>query len=208
MPHRRDVLAGLDAADAGAARVVREGVVRRVGHDDVRDHVVVDVAAERHDARRVEHDWWVDLAAIQRQLEFLRGRERVDLVAHEVAVRERDGRADRHDQDRRCEPLADLVHDHAHGRRGRAPARLRRRWRRLQRHDGTRDARARTVDDGDAQFRRSDGRRQDAQRRDGDADRCAARGTSRMASDLRVRSHFHRPDSPVPRPRPTIPFVT
>src|ERR1041384_2535161 len=48
--------------------LVRAPERRRGGHHDVREHVVVNVAAERDDARLVEHHRRMLLAAIQGQL--------------------------------------------------------------------------------------------------------------------------------------------
>ena len=73
------------AGRSGIARVavrIRPGEVRRVGHVDVADHLVVDVAAQHHEAGRVECHRRVGLALVERQLESSRRRERIDLVTH------------------------------------------------------------------------------------------------------------------------------
>src|SRR5688500_394759 len=57
------------AVAAGAAEE------RRVGDDDVSQHVVVNIAAQGDDARPVEYDRWIGLAAIQRKLEPARTRK-------------------------------------------------------------------------------------------------------------------------------------
>jgi hypothetical protein len=69
----------------------------------------VDVAAEHHDACLVEQHRLRRHAGVERQLEALRGRERVHVMAHAVLVRERDGRAHVHGLDLRHELLVDLL---------------------------------------------------------------------------------------------------
>ena len=50
----------------------RTSEVGRGRNDDVGEHVVVDIAAQSHDARLIEHHGWIGLAPVQRQLKLPR----------------------------------------------------------------------------------------------------------------------------------------
>src|SRR5882672_7364766 len=64
MPHPHPVLAARDVRRHPFTVRIRPPEERRCGHDDVRQHVVVDVAAERDDARLLERNGWIGFAAI------------------------------------------------------------------------------------------------------------------------------------------------
>jgi hypothetical protein len=53
----------------------------------------VDVTSKRDEPDIVEHDWFGRHSAVKRELEFFRGRKRIDVVADIVAVRKHDRRA-------------------------------------------------------------------------------------------------------------------
>src|SRR5580692_1834958 len=98
MPHADAAGPGRYATDdrfAGGVGLGREG---RVDHDDVGDHVVVDVAAEVHHARLVEVNHARFVMAEQLQLEGLSGRERIDVVAYDIEIGKRHVRPHGDDQ--------------------------------------------------------------------------------------------------------------
>src|ERR1700719_1839093 len=63
--------------------------VRRIGDQQIREHVVMNVAAESDHSGLIELYRRVRLAVVQGQLEALGRGERVDLVTYGIAVRER-----------------------------------------------------------------------------------------------------------------------
>ncbi|TMH03501.1 MAG: hypothetical protein E6H69_03905 [Betaproteobacteria bacterium] len=69
----------------------------------------MNVASEHHQPRLVENDRLRGHAGIQRQLEALRWRKRIHLMAHVVVIRKGHRRPDRYDGDSREELLVDLV---------------------------------------------------------------------------------------------------
>ncbi len=71
----------------------------------------MDVAAEHDETALVEGHGRVRVALVDRQLEMIRVRERVDVVCNDVAVRELDQGAGLHDEQVRHEALVDLVDD-------------------------------------------------------------------------------------------------
>src|SRR6516225_5581384 len=79
------------------AGLVGAPVPGSVRHQEVREHLVVDVAAEGDDPGLIEMHRRIRLAAVEGQLKVLGGRERVDLVTDGIAVWELNGRADRND---------------------------------------------------------------------------------------------------------------
>jgi hypothetical protein len=98
--------------------------VRGGRHDDIGQHVVVDVAAQRDDAGLIELHGWIGLAAVQRQLELARARKRVHLVADRVAVRKLHRGMHWHHEHVGHEGELHLVHDGVHRRCGRGAGRL------------------------------------------------------------------------------------
>ena len=110
VPQRDAVAPARDFRQEGAA-FAGAPVPGGIRHQQVGEHLVVDVAAECDHARLVEMHGRIGLAAIERQLKALGGRERVDLVADGVAVGELDGRAHRDDEQVRCEAAIHLIHD-------------------------------------------------------------------------------------------------
>ncbi len=87
--------------------------IRRVGDVDVANHGIVNVATEHYQPGPVEGDRGVNLAFVQGQVKVLGLRERIDLVAHRIAVRELDAgaRGDNKNAGQECQIL--LIH---HGR--------------------------------------------------------------------------------------------
>jgi len=95
---------------------IRAAEVRRIGDQQIRQHFVVNVAAESDHSGLIELHRRVRLAVVQGQLEALGRGERVDLVTHGIAVRERHRGADRDDQQVRSEGSIHLVHHGVHRR--------------------------------------------------------------------------------------------
>jgi hypothetical protein len=97
-PHLETIPAARDFRLRPGAIGARHAVVRPVGHQDVGQHGVVDVAAQRHQAGAVEVFRRMRGAAIQPEFEGMRGGEGVDLVTDLVGIGEAHGRAHRNDQ--------------------------------------------------------------------------------------------------------------
>src|SRR3954462_4562843 len=109
VPYAHGVGPARHSGDRGAAILAGDAEVRRLRHVDVADHPVVDVAAERHDARRIEYDRLRRRAHVERKVEALGGRERIDVMAHAVAIGKRHRRADQDGLHLGHELLADLL---------------------------------------------------------------------------------------------------
>src|SRR5471032_3399604 len=96
---------GPGSAGVGASKV------RSVRDKNVAHHFVVNIAAKRDDARLIEVHRRIRLAVVERQLEALGWRKRINLMADGIGVRELDRRADRDDDDVRDECKIDLIDD-------------------------------------------------------------------------------------------------
>src|ERR1700745_2638233 len=71
---------------------------RRVRHNGVREHLVVDVTSEGDQPGLIEDHRWIRFSPVQRQLKALGRRERIDLVTYRIAVGERHARLHGDDQ--------------------------------------------------------------------------------------------------------------
>src|ERR1043165_1021206 len=120
-PDAHRVAPRLEVAQRGAPVRRRLLEVRRVDDDDERTHLVMDVAAERHDAGFVEEHGIRRAAFVQRELEGLGGGEGVDVVLDVVEVGEADGRARLDGEDVRDEGAVLLLHDGGAARRRHGP---------------------------------------------------------------------------------------
>src|SRR5205807_10167489 len=91
---------------AGAIRLRREG---SVGDVYIRDHAVVDVAADRGDTRLVELDWRRLLPFVDLEGELLDRRERIDLMHGHIVVGEDHMAASADHGDKRQERFVPLI---------------------------------------------------------------------------------------------------
>src|SRR6266496_6197096 len=94
LPDLDDVLSRWQILQQGAAFFARDLKMRRRQHGHVSNHPIVNIASERDESFLVESDRLGRDAGIKRQLEFFRGRQRIDVMANVVVVWKEDRRAD------------------------------------------------------------------------------------------------------------------